>query len=82
MRMKTVSAPAPNTRLVFLADRAPIARGFGISRFECGGCGDLLLADFRESDVRAAIFRCPTCGCYNEPIPQAATPTPRVELTL
>ncbi len=82
MRMKTVSAPAPNTRLVFLADRAPIARGFGISRFECGGCGDLLLADFRESDVRAAIFRCPTCGSYNEPIPQAATPTPRVELTL
>lgn len=69
MRMRTVPTPQPNTRLIFLADRAPIARGHGITRFECGSCGDLLLADFRESDVRRAVFRCPTCGAYNEPMP-------------
>jgi len=67
MRMRIVPKPPANSRLVFFADRAPIARGFGIARFECGACGDLLLADFRASDIRCAVFRCPTCGAYNEP---------------
>ena len=67
MKMRIVPPPPPNSRLVFIADRAPIARGHGVARFECGSCGDLLLADFRESDLRLAVFRCPTCAAYNEP---------------
>ncbi|MFN4087612.1 MAG: hypothetical protein ACK4QW_01030 [Alphaproteobacteria bacterium] len=41
-----------------------------MARFDCGACGDLLLADFRASDLRRAVFRCPTCGAYNEPAEQ------------
>jgi len=78
MKMRIVPTPPANSRLVFFADRAPIARGFGIARFECGSCGDLLLADFRASDIRSAVFRCPTCGSYNEPeadpAPEATDP--------
>ena len=67
MKMKIVPTPPPNSRLIFLADRAPIARGYGVARFECGACGDVLLANFRSSDLRAAVFRCPSCGAYTEP---------------
>src|SRR3546814_3134323 len=34
MRMRTVPIPQPNTRLIFLADRAPLARGHGIHRLD------------------------------------------------
>lgn len=82
MKMRIVPAPASNSRLVFLADRAPIARGYGIARFECGACGDLLLVDFRASDIRSAVFRCPSCGAYNEPEADAATSVNSAEVAI
>lgn len=66
MKLNVIPEPAANTRLVFVADRAPIARGHGLDRFECGACGDLLLVQTSLRDIVGAVFRCPSCGAYNE----------------
>lgn len=66
MRLRVTQQPPANTRLVFVADRAPIARGHGMERFECGDCGDVLLVQTSLRDIAGAVFRCPNCGAYNE----------------
>lgn len=66
MKLRVIPEPPRNTRLVFLPDRSPIARGHGLDRFECGACEDLLLVQTSLRDISGAVFRCPNCGAYNE----------------
>lgn len=74
MKLRVIPEPAPNTRLVFLPDRVPIARGHGLDRFECGACGDLLLVQTSLRDIGSAVFRCPNCHAYNDASEAAEKP--------
>ncbi len=66
MKLKAVPQPGPFEKMVFIGDRAPLARDHGSEQFHCADCNELLLVQMSPRDMGGAAFRCPTCGAYNE----------------
>jgi DNA-directed RNA polymerase subunit RPC12/RpoP len=69
-RMFVVPEPQPRSASVIVSTVAPAIRGegdgAGDASYMCGGCGTILLLTIREGSVRGIIFKCPTCGAFNQ----------------
>ena len=51
----------------------PFSTGTGDLNLVCGGCRFVLVAGSTGSAERPAmLIRCPSCGCYNDPVPAAS----------
>ncbi|WP_395656851.1 hypothetical protein [Nocardioides sp.] len=51
----------------------PFSTGDGDVNLVCGGCGFILVAGSTGTAQRPSmLIRCPSCGRYNDPVPQTA----------
>jgi hypothetical protein len=75
-RLHVIPEPAPGTRSVFQKpaaprdDRTPFVTNGGALNYVCGNpdCGLLLLKNVEIEQVSNLVFKCPSCGSYNETI--------------
>jgi len=65
-RMFVVPEPRPGTASVFVSNSAPVFAGEGDISYMCGGCGTVLIAFVAQDQIQGLIFKCPTCGVYNQ----------------
>lgn len=67
-RLNVIPEPAEDTRSVIVVqgDSAVAMRGEGPLVWTCGSCGAWILDGMEPGQVQNLVFRCHSCGAYNE----------------
>lgn len=68
VRLNVIPEPEPNTRsvLIYTGEGTVVMRGPGKVTMECGNCGVPLIVGVNVAQIRGVVFRCPSCGQFNE----------------
>lgn len=66
-----IPEPDEKTRTVFVAPDATDADVFMRGEatddsYECGSCSRVLLVGISPGQVQGIVFKCPTCGAFND----------------
>lgn len=66
IKLPIIPKPAAGTRAVFQGKAKPFIKGTGDINYLCGNCAEILLQGVRPDQVKNIVFRCPSCGSYND----------------
>lgn len=66
VRLRIIPKPDEGARSVIQGEAKPFIKGTGQTNCLCGKCGEVLLEAIKPGQVKNVVFRCPTCGSYNE----------------
>jgi uncharacterized Zn finger protein len=68
IRLMVIPEPEQGTRsvLVYTGEGTVVMRGPGNVVMECGNCGVPLLEGVKVAQIQNLVFRCPSCGSFNE----------------
>lgn len=68
IRLMVIPKPEPNTRsvIVYTGEGTVVMSGPGNSVMECGNCGVPLIEGVPVANIQNIVFRCPSCGEFNE----------------
>ena len=68
IKLMVIPEPEPGTRsvIVYTGEGTVVMTGPGNVVMECGNCGAPLLKGVKVSTIQNLVFRCPSCGQFNE----------------
>jgi predicted RNA-binding Zn-ribbon protein involved in translation (DUF1610 family) len=68
IKLMVIPEPETNTRtvLIYQGQGTIMMSGPGNSVMECGNCGAPLIQGVAVSQIQNLVFRCASCGQYNE----------------
>ncbi len=68
IQLMVIPEPEPNTRsvIVYTGEGTVVMKGPGNAIMECGNCGVPLIEGVPVANIRNIVFRCPSCGAFNE----------------
>jgi len=63
-----IPEPEANTRsvIVYEGEGTVVMKGPGNAVMECGNCGVPLVEGVPVGNIQSIVFKCPSCGEYNE----------------
>lgn len=64
--LRVIELAENHRRIVLDGTEVPLLQRAGDTDYRCGACGTVLVEQAWHWEVRNLVFRCPSCGVYNE----------------